>query len=432
MAFLLALAALPLALSAPVTPFSRLRTAAHFQSNRTARHLDATAYPSETHKGVTNGTLNTWITSPAEAWTSGFFPGILWKIAADEGMTVNSTWLQQALRWTEGIRSQQYDTQHHDVGFKVFGSFGQALQLAAGTSVEGLLAERKYVNVVITAAHSLATRFSPAVGCTQSWNVGHHCRAHPAYTTEFPVIIDNMMNLELLFWAARNTSNETLYRIAESHANKTAENHVRPDGSTFHVVDYNPDTGAVARRCTAQGWGDNSTWSRGQGWCIYGFTMAYRYTRLPVHLETARKCADFFLAKVMVQGVPLDYVPLWDFDFTGKQTEHFRDASAGSIAASALLELASFVAGALARVYKAAATNILESLGTSYLGNSADTEGIIIHSTRASPRWSPESFDVSLVYAGYYALEAIGRYAEGSGSSFKQISSTPDSDSYII
>ena len=129
-----------------------------------------------------------------------------------------------------------------------------------------------------------------------------------------------MMNLELLFWAARNSSNATLHAMAESHANMTALHHVRADGSTFHVVDYNPASGAVARRCTAQGLRDNSTWSRGQAWCVYGFTMAYRFTRLPLHLATARRCADYFLSHAGAQGDPRDSVPLWDFAWPMPQT----------------------------------------------------------------------------------------------------------------
>jgi unsaturated chondroitin disaccharide hydrolase len=217
--------------SVPGSPsFARLNAAARAQARRTAESSDATAYPAATHNDTPPGNLNTWKTSNAGGWTSGFFPGILWKLAAADGMShASSAWVTQALRWTEGMRAQQYDTQHHDVGFKVFGSFGQALELASGSSVASKLAQLKYADVVNTAARSLSTRFDPAVGCTQSWNAGNHCKAHPNVVTDFPVIIDNMMNLELLFWAARNSSNDTLHQMAESHANKTALNHVRPE-----------------------------------------------------------------------------------------------------------------------------------------------------------------------------------------------------------
>ena len=400
--------------------FPHLHAAARAQARRTAASFDPPAYPSATHNDTPVGKLNSWTTSDAVGWTAGFFPGILWKIAAAEGMA--SEWVAQALRWTEGLREQQHDTHHHDVGFKVFGSFGQALELTAGTAAASELGARNYTSVVITAAHSLSTRFNQVVGCTQSWDAGHHCRTHPNELTMFPVIIDNMMNLELLFWAARNTSNATLQRMAESHANKTAEHHVRPDGSTFHVVDYNATTGRVIRRCTAQGFSDSSTWSRGQAWCIYGFTIAFRYTRQPLHLQTARRCADFVLAHTAVQGDPPDRVPLWDFDYPGTQGKDYRDASAGVIAASALIELSTFVNEALTAItYRDAAVRILSSLDAGYVGDFASTQGVLVHSTGANPLWSPKNFDVSLVYAGYYAIEAVARL----NSSRAHLSSPP-------
>jgi hypothetical protein len=169
-------------------------------------------------------------------------------------------------------------------------------------------------------AASLATRFNPNVGCTKSWNAGHHCAREQDVETYFPVIIDNMMNLELLLWAAEHESDQTkaasFKNIAVTHAKTTAKNHVRPDGSTYHVVDYDNKTGAVLHRCTAQGYRDNSTWSRGQAWCVHGFSMVYSYTQEDFALQTALRCADKFIAGLALSE-PQDSVPLWDFSWDG-------------------------------------------------------------------------------------------------------------------
>eukprot|EP01043_Picozoa_sp_COSAG02_P097274 COSAG02_NODE_33507_length_499_cov_0.552500_1_plen_157_part_01 len=154
--------------------------------------------------------------------------------------------------------------------------------------------------------------------------------------------------------------------MAISHANRTAENHIRSDGSTFHVVDYDPKTGAVLEKCTNQGLRDNSTWARGQAWCMYGFTMAYRYSHLPNHLAAACRCAEFWLTRTAVEGKPIDGVPLWDFDWPAPQTLNFRDSSAAAIAASALVELAQH---SRTTRYQVAAQTIFRSLSENYIGD---------------------------------------------------------------
>jgi hypothetical protein len=211
-------------------------------------------YPSATNMAVPAGEMNKWGTSSLTGWTSGFFAGALWELY---NKTSNNTVKELAMNWTAGLRKDQDDTHTHDVGFMVFDSFGKGIEL-------GLVDE--YTPVVLKTAASLATRFNPNVGCTQSWGAGHHCSCEKDVMTYFPVIIDNMMNLELLLWASEHEPDSTkaahYKNIALSHARTTSEHHVRPDGSTFHVVDYDNKTGAVLHRCTAQGYRDNSTWSR--------------------------------------------------------------------------------------------------------------------------------------------------------------------------
>jgi unsaturated chondroitin disaccharide hydrolase len=219
-----------------------------------------------------------------------------------------------------------------------------------------------------------------------------------------------MMNLELLLWAGTNSNNKTLVDMAVSHARTTAQNHVRKDGSTFHLVNYSP-TGAVLNRCTAQGYTDNSTWSRGQAWCVYGFTLVYRYSKDPTFLQTAQKCADFFIHHTSVSSHPSDFVPMWDFDYpeTAGNSYSQRDASAGAIAASGLLELSQYTTErAKKELYKASATRVLMSLKEGYLGDFNKTEGILLHATASY--MTSTSVDVSLIYGGYYLIEALRRF----------------------
>ena len=298
-------------------------------------------------------------------------------------------------------------------GFKVFNSFGQALEQTASDPVaHQSLLDRGYVGVLLTAADSLAKLYSPIVGLTRSWRPASwkQCRTDRTYKTRYPVIIDNVMNIELLFWAAARSGNLTLQNIAVSHMDTTADHFIRPDGSTFHVLDFDPDTGNVIRRCTAQGLADHSTWARGQAWALYGFTMAYRYSGLNRHLRTARTAANLMLDQTELRGEPADGIPLWDFNWEGPQTLSFRDSSAAAVAASGLLELATY-GGRYSARYLQAADTMLISLAATYLGDYERTQGVLLHAAEANPAWRPEGFDVSLVYGDYYALEAVLRRA---------------------
>jgi unsaturated chondroitin disaccharide hydrolase len=261
--------------------------------------------------------------------------------------------------------------------------------------------------VVVTAAQSLATRFNPEVGCIRSWSWG---------SWQFPVIIDNMMNLEILFWASKNGGQAEWYDMAESHAAVTMENHVRPDGSTWHVVDYNPDTGEVIEKSTWQGYQADSTWARGQAWALYGFTMAFRETDNPEFLDTARRTADYF-----IDNVPEDHVPYWDFQAPGIPDAD-RDTSAAAIAASGLLELSTLTddEGEGTKYYNAA-LDILTSLCTTdaeggYLAEDAGgfpvSPGILMRGCQVHPDSvaGADQCDESLIWGDYYFIEALMRF----------------------
>jgi len=327
------------------------------------------------------------VTNRSDWWTSGFFPGSLWYLFE---YSADPTLAERARARTRAVEREKLNAGDHDIGFKIFNSFGNGWRLTRDTT---------FLPVLVTAAHTLASRFDPRVGAIRSWG------AHPDTLSPYLVIIDNMMNLELLFWAARHTRDSSLYDIAVSHADKTLENHFRPDGSSYHVVEYDPKTGQVLRKRTEQGFSDASAWARGQAWGLYGFTMAYRETGYARYLEQAERIANFLLSH---PHLPADGVPYWDFDAPGIP-DTYRDASAASIMASALLELAEFVDDSLRSVYRENATGSLRTLSEApYRTDPGDTTHFLLkHGVGSLPAES--EVDVPLSYADYYYIEALLR-----------------------
>lgn len=290
-----------------------------------------------------------------------------------------------AIKYQAGLYNQQYNTKTHDIGFMVFQSYGNGYRLTGNT---------KYKNVLNSAAKTLSKRFNPKVGLIKSWDGNEKVQ---------PVIIDNLMNLELLFWSARNGGDKNFFEIAKSHALKTARDFVRKDGSTFHLVNYNPANGKVISRTTAQGLSPNSAWSRGQAWAIYGFSIAYHETGDTSLLNTARKTADYF-----INNLPADNIPYWDFKLTKTKNEP-RDSSAAAIAASGLLELSRLEKSASRQErYKNTAEKILTTLsGTQYLNVKKETDGVLLHGTYNKREGN---FDQSTIWGDYYFLEALLKY----------------------
>jgi unsaturated chondroitin disaccharide hydrolase len=341
----------------------------------TIRYVNASQFARSTDP--TNS--NKWIAVGARDWTSGFFPGWIWYMYEK---TLSDSWLIRAKAQTESLQNEDTNASDHDIGFKILGSYGNGYRITR---------DPYYMSVIQTAAKSLSTLYRPEAGVIESW---------PNFDDKVTVIIDNMMNLELLFFAAQNGGDPSWRNMAVSHALKTMQNHVRADGSTYHVVDYNSD-GTVHRKFTVQGAGTETTWSRGQAWGLYGFTMTYRYTKDPRFLLTAQRLADYF-----IDNLPPDYVPYWDFS---KCCSDPRDSSAAAIAAAGLLELSTLVAnrGDKERYYNAA-LNIQTSLSSSaYLGDRLDTNGILLHGSAEVPIWS--EVDVSLIYGDYYFIQGCYR-----------------------
>jgi len=320
---------------------------------------------------------------PPSDWTSGFFPGVLWQLYEFTG---HEKWLGEARKATVKLANEKYNGRTHDMGFKIYCSFGQGYRLTGDTA---------YRSTIIQAAQTLATRFNPVVGCIRSWD-------HNSHRWDFPVIIDNMLNLELLFAATRLTGDSSFYDIAVSHANTTLKNHFRPDGGTYHVVDYNPETGEVEHRNTHQGYSDMSTWARGQAWALYGYTMCYRETNDQQYRRKALEIAQWLMKH---PHMPEDGVPYWDFD-APRIPDEPRDASAAAIIASALYELSTFDADN--DTFRSFADRIIRSLVTSYTADAETHHGfILLHSTGSKP--ADSEVDVPLIYADYYFLEALRR-----------------------
>lgn len=325
---------------------------------------------------------------PTDDWVSGFFAGTLWYMYE---LTGDENWADHARKHTEVLDTIQYLTWHHDVGFMIYDSYGNGLRLK---NIEG------YKDVCVNTAKSLSTRFRPKAGVLQSWNTDRGWQAERGW--ECPVIIDNMMNLELLFKATEFSGDSTYAKIAVSHADKTLENHFRPDWSCYHVVDYDLNTGEVRRKCTAQGYADESAWARGQAWALYGYTVAYRFTHDKKYLDLAEHVADFLFNS---PTMPEDLVPYWDFNAPGIPDEP-RDASSAAVIASGLYEMSYHTGN---NEYKEKADKIIESLSTPAYRAAQGTNGgfILMHSVGSIPHGS--SIDVPLNYADYYFLEALIR-----------------------
>ena len=333
------------------------------------------------------------VTSDIWWWCSGFYPGSLWLVYEYTG---NEDIRALAEKHTVILDTLQFRTNDHDVGFQLNCSYGNALRLTGN---------QNYVGVLCNGARSLATRFNPAVGCTRSWDPApDHIAAW-----KFPVIIDNMMNMELLLNAAELSGEDALRRVAETHAMTTMKNHYRPDGSSFHLVDYDPQTGDVLVRQTVQGFADGSAWARGQAWGLYGFTMMYQYTGGKQYLDHAVKIADYLIPRL-----PEDGVPYWDFD-SDRIPDDLRDASAGAIMASALIRLSTYAPEEKSSGYLSAAEKIIRTLASEeYLSAPGEECGFLLkHSVGNKP--GGVEVDVPLTYSDYYFLEALLRYKALSG-----------------
>lgn len=323
-------------------------------------------------------------TSNYKWWCSGFYPGSLWYVYEYTG---DEKYKELALKYQAGLEPLRYRTTDHDIGFQLMCSYGNCLRITGDTLCKPVL---------IDGANSLATRFNPTVGCTKSWDSKKYA---------FSVIIDNMMNLELLFKAIELGGPDSLKHVAVSHAYTTIKNHYREDKSTKHVLDYNPETGELAQVYPGQGYSTESAWARGQAWGLYAFPMVYRFTKDPQILEHAVAVAEYILPRL-----PEDGIPYWDFDSPDIPND-VRDASAAAIMACGLIELSGYVDAEKSERYLAVAEKMIRSLASDeYLAQVGEQYGFLLkHST--GYKFKDSEVDAPLTYADYYLLEALMRWA---------------------
>ncbi len=326
-------------------------------------------------------------TSNSGWWCSGFYPGTLLYLYEQ---TKDQALYTEAERILKLLEKEKNNTTTHDLGFMMYCSFGNANQIAP---------KPEYKEILLTSAKSLATRFNPTVGCIKSWD---------SKPSDFLVIIDNMMNLELLFWATKVSGDSSFYKMAVTHANTTMKNHFRADNSSYHVINYNAQTGAVQEKKTAQGYADESAWARGQAWGLYGYVVMYRETKDKKYLDQANKIARFILNN---PNLPADKIPYWDFNAPDIPTA-LRDASAAAIIASALLELSTYSEGDNKENYFSTAEMIINNLSSDQYKAKPGTNGgfVLMHCVGLKPAGT--EVDVPLTYADYYFIEAMKRYQE--------------------
>ena len=327
------------------------------------------------------------ITSDSKWWTSGFFPGVLWYLYEATGDTLLK---EYACDYTSRVEKEKYNKGNHDVGFMLYCSFGNGYRLTGN---------EKYKQVLLKGAESLSTRYKDHIGVIRSWDFN---RA----VWQYPVIIDNMMNLELLEWASKNSDNSRFAAIARSHADVTLKNHFRADYSCWHVVSYDTITGQPEKKHTRQGYSHESSWSRGEAWALYGYVMMYRATQQKHYLVHAKKVANYILTH---PRMPEDGIPYWDYD-APNIPDTYRDASAGAIMASAFIELSTMIQGELSRKCLMMAETQLKTLTSPEYLAEPGTNGNFILKHSVGSLMEHSEVDVPLTYADYYYVEALLRY----------------------
>jgi len=335
--------------------------------------------------------LTHWKLVPIEIseWTVGFWPGILWYNYEN---TKDTTDANAATYYTDLLepltKLPAYD---HDLGFQIFCSYGNGYRLTGN---------EKYKQIILNAADTLATLFNPKVGTILSWPREVENGRFAPYNT----IMDNMINLEMLYWASKNGGNKDLYNIATKHAETTMKYHFREDGGNYHVALYDTITGDFIKGVTHQGYADSTLWARGQAWAIYGYTVVYRETQDKKFLRFAEKVTDLYLSRLPKN----EYVPYWDFD-APDIPDAPKDASAAAVVASGLLELSQLEDNTQkAEEYKQAATNMLIELSSNKYQSGDKKPSFLLHSTGHWPNKS--EIDASINYADYYYIEALIRY----------------------
>lgn len=346
----------------------------------TATTLAPTSYPYYVDRST-----GAWVTTDSSAWTSGFFPGSLWLLYQ---ATHHKVFAAEAKTWQAGIEGQDTNTSTQDLSFMLYSSFGNGYRLTKN---------RAYRKVLLTAAASLATRYSSTVGAVRAWKARD--------SSPFIVIVDGLMDMQLLLWAGKHGGGPSYTTMALNDGLTVARDFVRADGSTTHQINYDPDTGAIDKELDPGGPG--TTWARGQAWAIYGFTMIYSYTHDLRMLAAAQQVANYWDA-----NVPADGVPYWEFDPPDVTTAPL-DSSAAAVAAAGLLQLAGFTTDpTLKSTYQSVSDTTLKTLTSpSFLSSGTNSAALLLHGTQCAPcDEDAATADTGLSWGDYYLLQALLRW----------------------
>jgi unsaturated chondroitin disaccharide hydrolase len=343
------------------------------QVHRNLVELDS--FPERTENGQ-------WFCVENGGWVGGHWVGLLWLAFSS---TQNPALEAAARTWAARLAPRQFDTTTHDLGFLFELSHILGYELTGDETLKA---------PALQAAETMCRRFNSRGGFFQAWGP---LDAPPELRGR--AIVDTMMNLDLLFWASRQTGDLQFTQMAETHANTVIKYQIRPDFSTSHVIDFDPESGAFLKQDTHQGLSADSCWSRGQAWAVYGFGDCYRATGDPIFLETARHLANYAF-----ENLPADRVPYWDYCSPDIHND-VRDSSAASILSSGLLNLAMLETNPEnAARWHTHAEAVLKSLWENYSSRGTPEPSILIHGTRSKPHGL---MDHGLIYGDYYFVEAL-------------------------
>lgn len=325
-----------------------------------------------------------WTPVPGGGWVGGHWTGLIWLAYAHTG---DPALQSAACEWSERLAPRQYDLGTHDLGFLF------ELSYILGAKLTG---DDSFKAPALQASRSLIQRFNPRGQYIQAWRA---LDASPEWRGR--AIIDTLMNLYMLYWTSQETGDPIFAQVATAHANTALKRQVRPDWSTAHVMDFNPDSGEFLKQDTHQGLSPTSCWSRGQAWGVHGFAETYRWTKDETYLNASRNLAEY-----MLRRNPANHVPFWDYD-SPLIPNDVRDSSAGSILASGMLILATLEQDpAKAQRWRSEAITMLEALWQQVSSRGTNEPSILIHATRSKPAGM---MDTGLIYGDYYFVEALTR-----------------------
>lgn len=335
--------------------------------------------PYTTKEGIHNNMATTEL---VDSWTNGFWGGMMWLMY---NATKNETYRDTARKSEELLDKalEKSEKLHHDVGFM--------WHLTSGANYR-LTGDLKAKNTDLITAALLVSRYNVNGGFIRAWNWEG---------TEGLSIIDTMMNLPLLYWASKELNDDNMKNIAIRHADMVLRDHIRPDSSVRHIVEHNVINGDIVKVHGGQGYDENSCWTRGLAWAIYGMVLSYIHTEEEKYFETAIKCADYYIENIK----PYEY--LTPLDFNAPKEPLYYDSTAGVITACGLLEIAKFTSEEKASLYTETAINILKATDEHFCNYEDNEDSIVQMGSERYPHESMEGIHIPIIYGDFFFVEAL-------------------------